>query len=223
MPRGSSERGRRRRRGTREVVESMLVTLAARGHALLVGVPGLAKTLLVSSLAQALDLSFGRVQFTPDLLPADITGTDVLQETEDDGDPSGFPPAEVPRRPDLRQPHPRRRDQPHAAEDAGRAAPGDAGAQGHGRHRRRTRSPIRSRCSRRATPSSRRGPIRCPRRSSIDFFSRSTSTTRPKKTKARSRAVRPRAPRRSANRCFTSMTCARWARWCRASRSPTKR
>jgi len=74
--------------GQEEVVESMLVTLAARGHALLVGVPGLAKTLLVSSLAQALDLSFGRVQFTPDLLPADITGTDVLQETEVDGDPT---------------------------------------------------------------------------------------------------------------------------------------
>jgi MoxR-like ATPase len=51
-------------------------------------VPGLAKTLLVSSLAQALDLSFGRVQFTPDLLPADITGTDVLQETEAEGDPA---------------------------------------------------------------------------------------------------------------------------------------
>lgn len=65
----------------------MLVTLAARGHALLVGVPGLAKTLLVSSLAEALDLSFGRVQFTPDLLPADITGTDVLQEIDVDGEP----------------------------------------------------------------------------------------------------------------------------------------
>jgi MoxR-like ATPase len=73
--------------GQEEVVEAMLVTLAARGHALLVGVPGLAKTLLVSSLAQALHLSFGRVQFTPDLLPADITGTDVLQESE--GDDSG--------------------------------------------------------------------------------------------------------------------------------------
>jgi len=66
--------------GQDAVVELMLVTLAARGHALLVGVPGLAKTLLVSSLAKALDLSFGRVQFTPDLLPADITGTDVLHE-----------------------------------------------------------------------------------------------------------------------------------------------
>ena len=70
--------------GQGHVVDSMLVALLARGHALLVGVPGLAKTLLVSSLAEALDLSFGRVQFTPDLLPADITGTDVLQEEEDE-------------------------------------------------------------------------------------------------------------------------------------------
>src|SRR5690606_31754246 len=72
--------------GQEEVVDAMLITLAARGHALLVGVPGLAKTLLVSSLAQALDLSFGRVQFTPDLLPADITGTDVLQEVLVEGE-----------------------------------------------------------------------------------------------------------------------------------------
>jgi MoxR-like ATPase len=66
--------------GQEHVVDLMLVALLARGHALLVGVPGLAKTLLVASLAEALDLSFGRVQFTPDLLPADITGTDVLQD-----------------------------------------------------------------------------------------------------------------------------------------------
>jgi MoxR-like ATPase len=58
------------------------VTLLARGHALLVGVPGLAKTLLVGSVADSLGLTFGRVQFTPDLLPADITGTDVLNEIE---------------------------------------------------------------------------------------------------------------------------------------------
>ena len=69
--------------GQEGVIELMLVALLARGHALLVGVPGLAKTLLVASLAEALDLDFGRVQFTPDLLPADITGTDVLQEDED--------------------------------------------------------------------------------------------------------------------------------------------
>src|ERR1700723_3519209 len=66
--------------GQENVIDLMLIALLARGHALLVGVPGLAKTLLVASLAEALELSFGRVQFTPDLLPADITGTDVLQE-----------------------------------------------------------------------------------------------------------------------------------------------
>jgi MoxR-like ATPase len=69
--------------GQRRVVDQLLVALFARGHTLFVGVPGLAKTLLVASLAEALDLEFGRVQFTPDLLPADITGTDVLQEDED--------------------------------------------------------------------------------------------------------------------------------------------
>jgi MoxR-like ATPase len=69
--------------GQEAVVDLMLVALLARGHALLVGVPGLAKTLLVASLAEAMALEFGRVQFTPDLLPADITGTDVLQEDDD--------------------------------------------------------------------------------------------------------------------------------------------
>jgi MoxR-like ATPase len=73
--------------GQEAVVDAMLVTLMARGHALLVGVPGLAKTLLVGSVAQALNLTFGRVQFTPDLLPADITGTDVLEEVEVSGSP----------------------------------------------------------------------------------------------------------------------------------------
>jgi MoxR-like ATPase len=68
--------------GQQQVVDQLLITLVARGHALLVGVPGLAKTLLVASLGKALRLSFGRVQFTPDLLPADITGTDVLQERD---------------------------------------------------------------------------------------------------------------------------------------------
>jgi MoxR-like ATPase len=68
--------------GQDEVVDAMLVTLLARGHALLVGVPGLAKTLIVASVADSLGLTFGRVQFTPDLLPADITGTDVLNEVE---------------------------------------------------------------------------------------------------------------------------------------------
>lgn len=61
-------------------LEQMMIAMLAGGHALLVGVPGLAKTLMVRSLAQTLDLSFKRIQFTPDLMPSDITGTDVLQE-----------------------------------------------------------------------------------------------------------------------------------------------
>jgi MoxR-like ATPase len=66
--------------GQTEVVDQMLIALFARGHCLLVGVPGLAKTLLISSLAEILDLKFSRIQFTPDLMPSDITGTDILQE-----------------------------------------------------------------------------------------------------------------------------------------------
>src|SRR5579871_4949274 len=63
-----------------QVIDHLLVALFARGHCLFVGVPGLAKTLLIQTLADALALSFGRIQFTPDLMPADITGTDVLEE-----------------------------------------------------------------------------------------------------------------------------------------------
>src|SRR5438552_436274 len=66
--------------GQQEVVEQLLMALFSRGHCLLVGVPGLAKTLLVSTVARILHLSFKRVQFTPDLMPADITGTDILQD-----------------------------------------------------------------------------------------------------------------------------------------------
>src|SRR3977135_1526979 len=66
--------------GQEKVIEQLLIGLCSRGHCLLVGVPGLAKTLLVSSLARILDLSFKRIQFTPDLMPADITGTDILQD-----------------------------------------------------------------------------------------------------------------------------------------------
>src|SRR6202140_5274217 len=65
--------------GQKEVVEQLLIGLFSRGHCLLVGVPGLAKTLLVSTLARILDLSFKRIQFTPDLMPSDITGTEVIQ------------------------------------------------------------------------------------------------------------------------------------------------
>src|SRR4051812_16080969 len=71
--------------GQSEVVEQLLMALFSRGHCLLVGVPGLAKTLLVSTVSRILALSFKRIQFTPDLMPADITGTDVLQDDPDTG------------------------------------------------------------------------------------------------------------------------------------------
>ncbi len=71
--------------GQRKVVEQLLVALFARGHTLFVGVPGLAKTLLISTLAETLNLSFQRIQFTPDLMPADITGTEVLEEDHTTG------------------------------------------------------------------------------------------------------------------------------------------
>ena len=72
--------------GQEAVVESMLISLFAGGHSLFIGVPGLAKTLLVQTVADALGLSFGRVQFTPDLMPADITGTEVLHEDKAAGE-----------------------------------------------------------------------------------------------------------------------------------------
>jgi MoxR-like ATPase len=71
--------------GQKDVVEALLVALFARGHCLFVGVPGLAKTLLISTVAEVLDLSFNRIQFTPDLMPSDITGTDVLEEDHTTG------------------------------------------------------------------------------------------------------------------------------------------
>ena len=66
--------------GQKDVVKATLISLFSNGHSLLVGVPGLAKTLLINTIAQALDLDFKRIQFTPDLMPSDITGSEVLDE-----------------------------------------------------------------------------------------------------------------------------------------------
>ncbi|MEM7557787.1 MAG: MoxR family ATPase [Planctomycetota bacterium] len=71
--------------GQEGVIEQVLIAMLARGHCLLEGVPGLAKTLMIRSLAEAMDLSFHRIQFTPDLMPADITGTDIIQESKETG------------------------------------------------------------------------------------------------------------------------------------------
>ncbi len=71
--------------GQRDVIDNVLLTIFCGGHALIVGVPGLAKTLLVRSLSRALNLAFSRIQFTPDLMPSDITGTDIIQEDPSSG------------------------------------------------------------------------------------------------------------------------------------------
>src|SRR5271170_733968 len=71
--------------GQQKVIEELLVAMFARGHCLLVGVPGLAKTLMIRTLADALALQFSRIQFTPDLMPADITGTEVIQDDKVSG------------------------------------------------------------------------------------------------------------------------------------------
>ncbi len=71
--------------GQEEVIDNLIITLLCRGHCLLVGVPGLAKTLMISTLARALDLDFSRIQFTPDLMPSDIVGTEVIEEEPGSG------------------------------------------------------------------------------------------------------------------------------------------
>jgi len=74
--------------GQREVVEHLLIGMLARGHCLLVGVPGLAKTLLIKTLSNVLDLRFSRIQFTPDLMPSDITGTEIIEDDRATGSKS---------------------------------------------------------------------------------------------------------------------------------------
>ena len=94
--------------GQDAIIENLIITLLCRGHCLLVGVPGLAKTLMISSLSRALDLRFSRIQFTPDLMPSDIVGTEVMEEDPE----TGAPAVPFRARAGLRQHHPRRRDQP---------------------------------------------------------------------------------------------------------------
>ena len=97
--------------GQEDVVDGILTAVLAGGHALLIGVPGLAKTLMVQTVAEALELSFNRVQFTPDLMPSDITGTEIIEEDLTTGQRA----FRFVHGPDLRQRGARRRDQPDAA------------------------------------------------------------------------------------------------------------
>ena len=71
--------------GQQEIIDHILISLLCKGHTLLVGVPGLAKTLLIKSIAELLDLNFSRIQFTPDLMPSDITGTEIIEEDQNSG------------------------------------------------------------------------------------------------------------------------------------------
>ena len=71
--------------GQHDIVDNLVGAILSGGHVILIGVPGLAKTLLIQTLAQALDLKFSRVQFTPDLMPSDITGTELLEEDHGTG------------------------------------------------------------------------------------------------------------------------------------------
>ncbi|MGY8672574.1 MAG: AAA family ATPase, partial [Verrucomicrobiia bacterium] len=71
--------------GQDAVIEQLLIAVLSKGHALLMGVPGLAKTTMVNALAEVMALDFNRIQFTPDLMPSDITGTDILQDTDQPG------------------------------------------------------------------------------------------------------------------------------------------
>src|SRR5438105_13288581 len=71
--------------GQEEVIEQLLIALFSRGHCILEGVPGLAKTLMISTLSKCLSLAFSRIQFTPDLMPSDITGTEVIEENRATG------------------------------------------------------------------------------------------------------------------------------------------
>src|SRR5881397_444780 len=81
--------------GQRDVIEQIMIALLAGGHCLITGAPGLAKTLLVKSIAQIFHLKFQRIQFTPGLMPADITGTEILQESEDGRRTMTFVPGPV--------------------------------------------------------------------------------------------------------------------------------
>ena len=154
--------------GQNDVVEQVLMAMFCRGHALLVGVPGLAKTLLVSTVSQALDLQYKRIQFTPDLMPADITGTDVLEVDPATGH-RGFRFVHGPLFASMVLADEINRTPPKT-----QAALLEAMQEGHvtvGEHTPQLPKPFL--CWRPRTRSSRREPTPCPRRSWTDSFSTS--------------------------------------------------
>ncbi len=163
--------------GQQRVIEELLIAMFARGHCLLVGVPGLAKTLMIRTLADSLSLDFSRIQFTPDLMPSDITGTEVIQEDKLSGTrelrflkgpifANIILADEINRTPPKTQAALLEAMQEHQVTAAVAA----------------TCSPNPSSCSPRRIPSSRKEPIRSPRPSWTASCSTSSSTT-PRKMK----------------------------------------
>ena len=200
--------------GQDEVVDQLLTALFANGHVLLVGVPGLAKTLLISSLARVLDLKFNRIQFTPDLMPSDITGTDVIEEDQATGQ------ARVPLHPGpgVREHRARRRDQPHAAQDAGGAAPGDAGEGGH-RRRPDLQAGAAVLRARHAEPDRAGGHLSAARGAARPLHVQRLRRLPDRRTRRRgSSPPRPPPTRPSSSACSappTSSSCRGWSAACR--------
>ena len=147
--------------GHEEIVDGVLTCLFVGGHALLEGVPGLGKTALIRALAEALHLKFSRIQFTPDLMPADVIGTNVIMENEQGHRAFQFMHgpifAQIVLADEINRATPKTQSRP---------ARSDAGKAGDGRRRRSASSKSRSSSWRRRTRSSRKAPIRCPKRSS---------------------------------------------------------
>ena len=182
--------------GQDEVVDQTLITLLSGGHALLVGVPGLGKSRLVETLGVVLGLATKRVQFTPDLMPADIIGSEVLDEVE--GRRSfRFVPGPVfcqlLMADEINRASPRTQSALLQAMQEQRVA---VGGVEHGCRARST-------CWRRRTRSSRRAPIRCPRRSSTGSCWRSTSATRTWTPSGRCCSPPPAQPRRRPVQALT--------------------
>ena len=113
--------------GQKDVVQQLLISLLAGGHCLITGAPGLAKTLLVRSVARIFHLNFQRIQFTPDLMPSDITGTEILEQRSDGRREMIFVKGA-----DFRKRDSGGRNQSHAAENASFIAGGDARTSGNG-------------------------------------------------------------------------------------------
>jgi MoxR-like ATPase len=170
--------------GQEDTINQVLLSLFVGGNSLIVGVPGLAKTLLIHTLARVVDLKFNRIQFTPDLMPSDITGTDIIQEDTTTGRRQMvFAPGpifanivladEINRTPPKTQSALLEAMQEHRVTIQGRTYK------------------LEEPCSRRRTRSSSRARIRCPRRSSIVSCSTSSSTIRRKPKSSRSCGRRP--------------------------------